>query len=182
MNSRLVISLVVAGALAFACGPRTRGESASVSVVSAPIMQAQYLRSANTQSVITQLASTRSRSKANARNDAHLQPHFDVHVVNHAVQFALNVTNVGPKHVELNFPSGQAYDFVVLDSIGREIWQWSSGRMFTQTVQNKQLASGESLNVAEKWTPLAHGAHYVAVATLHSSNFPIEQRVTFVAP
>ena len=94
------------------------------------------------------------------------------------VRFALDVKNVGNKHAELDFPSGQSYDFIVVDSIGREVWRWANGRMFTQSVQNKQLGAGESMRIAEAWTPQA--GRYTAIATLNSSNYPVEQRAEFV--
>ena len=67
------------------------------------------------------------------------------------MHFELVVKNVGGKHAELNFADGQAYDFVVADSAGRDVWQWSNGRIFTQSVQNKQLGGGESMRVSESW-------------------------------
>jgi len=91
------------------------------------------------------------------------------------------VKNVGKKHLELTFRSGQSYDFVVVDSIGREVWRWSAGRMFTQGVQNKQLSGGDSMHARETWMAPTPG-HYTAIATLNSANFPTEQRADFVVP
>ena len=97
----------------------------------------------------------------------------------HAVRLALDVANVSRKHVELTFPSGQRYDFAVVDSTGREVWRWSDGSMFTQGVQNKQLPSGDAMQVAETWMDAAPG-RYTAVATLRSTNYPVEERLDFV--
>jgi len=98
-------------------------------------------------------------------------------------QFALTIKNVGNKHAEVDFANGQRYDFVVIDSAGREVWHWSSGRMFTQSVQNKQLGSGESMRVSETWKkPAVAPGKYTVVATLKSSNYPTEQRADFVLP
>jgi hypothetical protein len=98
-----------------------------------------------------------------------------------AIHFVLGVTNVGKKHVELTFRSGQSYDFVVVDSIGREVWRWSNGRMFTQGVQNKQLSTGDSMRAKETWASPQPG-RYTAIAILNSTNFPTEQRADFVVP
>jgi hypothetical protein len=98
------------------------------------------------------------------------------------VRFALNVHNVGNKYVELSFPTGKSYDFVVVDSSGREVWHWSDGRMFTQGVQNKQLGTGDAMQVAEAWKKPAQAGRYTAIATLNASNYPVEQRVDFVVP
>ena len=83
--------------------------------------------------------------------------------------------------MELSFPSGKSYDIVVVDSAGREVWHWSNGRIFTQGVQNKQLGTGDSINVNETWTKTQPGS-YTAIALLNSSNFPVEQRVDSSVP
>ena len=98
------------------------------------------------------------------------------------VTFAFHVTNSGSKRIELNFPNGQTHDIVVLDSLGREVWRWSEGRMFTQSLQNKLLSSNETLTYQEKWTPPAVQGRFQAVAVLKSVNYPLEQRVEFAIP
>ncbi|MCC6770354.1 MAG: hypothetical protein IT360_03995 [Gemmatimonadaceae bacterium] len=98
------------------------------------------------------------------------------------VRFALHVTNNAGKRMELTFPSGLTHDIVVLDDLGREVWRWSEGRMFTQTLQNRILDASETVSYAAEWQPeTAHGA-FVAVASLRSENHPVEQRVRFVLP
>jgi hypothetical protein len=112
----------------------------------------------------------RTASASNARAEVKLDTHFDVAVQGNAVHFELVVKNVGGKHAELNFADGQAYDFVVADSAGRDVWQWSNGRIFTQSVRNKQLGGGESMRVSESWN--RHNAapgHYTVTATLKGS-------------
>ena len=170
MNTRLIIPLLVAGALAFACGPRSRSEAPTALASAVPL-------SANT---IVSHPSKRhdggsARSKASVEK---LDSRFHVAVDKRQVHFALNVQNVGTKHVELDFPSGKSYDFVVVDSVGREVWRWSNGRMFTQGLQNKQLGTGDNMQVSETWTKPAPG-RYTAIATLNSTNYPVEQRVDF---
>lgn len=97
------------------------------------------------------------------------------------VEFDFHVTNVGARKLEVNFPSGQTHELVVLDSAGREVWRWSSGRMFTQSLQNRVLHGSDSLSFALRWHHATAG-HYVAVATLASDNFPMEQRAEFDVP
>jgi hypothetical protein len=157
MNTRLVITLLCAAAVAFACGPRSRSEASQVSTAkpNEHIVKSEH-------------------KKSDGINSA-----FIVNVEPHALRFALKLTNGGKRHVELAFPSGQEYDFTVVDSVGREVYRWGSGRMFTQSLQNKLLDGGETLHIDER-TPAAlpHG-RYMAVATLRSSNFPVEERVQF---
>jgi hypothetical protein len=157
MNTRLVISLLCAAAVAFACGPRSRSEASLVS-------------SAKPSGHVTKS----ERRKADGINSA-----FSVNIEPHAIRFALNLTNESKKHVELAFPSGQEYDFAVVDSVGREVYRWGSGRMFTQSLQNRQLDGGEMIRIDERATTKLPQGRYVAVATLRSSNFPVEQRVQF---
>jgi Intracellular proteinase inhibitor len=167
MNTRLIISLLCAGALAFACGPRSHSEAPSAL---ATAQTAQPVRAAT--------PAARSHRVSSKKSDVQLASHLAVVVRPSEVRFALDVTNVGKKHAELDFPNGQAYDIVVVDSAGREVWHWAEGRMFTQSMQNKQLGGGESMQIAESWTPAA--GHYTVIATLKSSNYPVEERADFV--
>lgn len=106
---------------------------------------------------------------------------LDVSVRN-GVQLAFQVTNGAARKVELNFPSGHTHDFVVLDSIGREIWKWSEGRLFTQAMQNKVLGRDESVSWQADWDPGSRHGTFLAVVSLRSENHPMEQRVQFTVP
>ena len=107
---------------------------------------------------------------------------LDVKLSKQEVQFALHVTNQGRKHVEVAFPNGQTHEFVVVDSAGREIWRWSTSRLFTQALQNKLLGGGETMSVGEQWPHPQGRGKYTVIATLNSSNFPIQERADFVIP
>jgi hypothetical protein len=98
------------------------------------------------------------------------------------VSFALQVTNLADHSVEVNFPSGQTHEFVVLDTLGREVWRWSEGRMFTQSLQNREVDPEETLSFREQWNPRGRHGHYTALAVLRSSNHPIEKRIDFALP
>lgn len=152
MHSRLVVSLLCASALAFACGPLTR----ATEVRGEPAEQ----RAA---------ADTTTRDVA-ASLDVTVGP---------TVTFALAMANVGDHRVELDFPSGQTHELVVLDAAGREVWRWSTGRLFTQTVQTKLLSTGESAKYAESWKPGDLRGTFTVVASLRSNNHPIELRRGF---
>jgi hypothetical protein len=151
MNEKVPFTLVCIAVLAFACGPRPRGDSAT----------------------------ERSTARRAATSDAHtpLTPSLDVSVED-GVRFAFQVTNESSKKLELRFPDGRTHDVIVLDSIGREVWRWSEGRLFTQTVQNRVVRSSDSLAFEEAWKDAKPGT-YTAVATLASQNFPVEQRAQF---
>lgn len=163
MNTRLVIPLLCAGALALACSTRTHSEQPA----RGPALAA--------------IASQGAASHAHGRRAAtpRLASTFGVHVDSSQVHFALDVANIGDKHVELAFPSGRAYDFMVVDSLGREVWHWAKGRIFTQTMRTKLLGKGDDMRITESWDrPKLHG-RYVAVAILNSSNYPVVERVEF---
>jgi len=179
MNIRLAIALASAGLLAFACGPRSR--STSPSSQPAALASALPLHTSGRINATGEIAERPRRGSASTKSETRLDSHFLVTVAPSAIQFALGVKNVGKKHIELTFRSGQSYDFVVVDSVGREVWRWSNGRMFTQGVQNKQLSTGAAMNARETWTSPVPG-HYTAIATLNSTNFPTEQRADFVVP
>ena len=173
MNTRLIISLLCAGALAFACGPRSRSEAPSslaTAQAARPVRAWQFARAPRAQ----------RRGTPGARPVVKLDSRLDVYVAPQEVSFALKIKNVGGKHAELDFPTGQTYDIVVVDSIGREVWRWAKGRMFTQNLQNKELGGGDEMQIAESWKPKT--GRYTAIATLASSNYPVEQRAEFVVP
>jgi hypothetical protein len=153
MNSRLLIPLLLAGAVALACGtsshssaavsPTAKSTSVAIKPGSAPITEFK------------------------------VRPHPK------ALEFALHVTNPTKKSVELVFPSGQEYEFSVMDSTGNEVYRWGSGRMFTQSLQNRLLDGGETLRIEERAEKTLPSGSYVAVATLRSTNYPVEQRFAF---
>lgn len=167
MNTRLIIPLLIAGALAFACGPRSHSEAPTTLASALPVHSAAAAE--------LQHGRRHESAKAEAKGPK-IASKLEVAVAQRGVKLGLDVMNVSGKHVELDFPSGQAYEFVVVDSVGREVWRWSDHRMFTQGVQNKQLGSGESMQVSETWSPSTKPGHYTVIATLKSSNFPVEQR------
>lgn len=95
------------------------------------------------------------------------------------ITLAMVVVNNTKKSVELTFPTGQTHDFVVVDSSGREVWRWAQGRMFTQTLRNKLLGGGETLEVEEKVKDSLPAGRYTARAMLKSTNYPLEQQAEF---
>lgn len=152
MNEKVPFALLCTAVLAFACGPRPHGES-----------------------VTDRSNSTRRSSAAVARTP--LSPSLDINVED-GVRFAFAVTNDGARKLEVLFPDGRTHDVVVLDTLGREVWRWSDGRLFTQAVQAKVVRASDSLRFTEAWRDAQPGS-YVAVATLASQNYPVEQRVAF---
>jgi hypothetical protein len=171
MNTRFAIPLLCAAAIAFACGPRVH--TSSLQTAAAP-------------------ATTRSASKSAAK-PAPVRRHAAVPVgsvtsaldvrVGEQVQFALRVANPSDQSLELTFPSGATHDFAVLDSAGAVLWRWSTGRLFTQSLQNRTIDARDSETFDGEWTPPAnyHGK-LTAVATLAAADHPVETRAEFTLP
>jgi hypothetical protein len=177
MNTRLIISLLCAGALAFACGPRSHSE-APTSLASALPLHTSHT-SPRSDTPTAEATAHRSKKDKSKLPPAKIDSKLNVAVTPREVKLALDVRNTGGRHAELDFPNGQTYDFVVVDSVGREVWRWSTRRMFTQGVRNKQLGTGETMQVTESWKDGKPGK-YTAIAQLKSSNYPVEQRIEFV--
>lgn len=167
MVSRLLIPMLLTGALALACGPRSHTEASSRTTTVAQQGMTED----------TGLARAAARARR-AKHDGELVPAFTVEKTAGAVQFALAVENAGNKTVELHFPDGQTHDVVVLDSVGREVWRWAEGRMFTQAHKTEVIGGGETFRVREAWTSPTPG-RYTAVITVRSTNYPLEQRLEF---
>jgi hypothetical protein len=98
------------------------------------------------------------------------------------VRFAFHITNHAAKRLELTFPDGLTHDISVVDADGREVWRWSEGRMYTQTLQNRILDADETLSYRAAWRPETLHGTFTAVASLRSDNYPLEQRVRFTLP
>ena len=172
MDRRLaVLPLLAAAAAVFACGgplPHVGGELlATVRPGAAPTKAPAA-------------TATRAPRPHRARGDTLVGAALTVHT-EHGVEFALAVANPSTHRVELSFPDGRTKEFVVYDAAGREVWRWSRGRLFTQTMQNKLLAGGDSVVYAERWAAPAPG-RYTVVAQLRSANYPLVKQTTFEVP
>lgn len=98
------------------------------------------------------------------------------------VRFAFHITNHAARRLELTFPDGLTHDISVVDEQGREVWRWSEGRLYTQTLQNRILDADETLSYRAAWHSEALHGTFTAVASLRSDNYPLEQRVRFTLP
>lgn len=166
MFSRLLIPMLLTGAVALACGPRSHSEASPRALTAHETMRED-----------TGLARAAVRARR-AKHDGELVPAFTVETDGADVRFALAVENAGNKAVEMHFPNGQTHDLVILDAAGREVWHWAEGRIFTQAHKTEVIAGGDTFDVTEEWTAPAAGT-YTVIATLRSTNYPVEQRATF---
>lgn len=122
--------------------------------------------------------STLAASVSDRHSKLVLTSKFSVNTSNR-VEFTLDVRNNTAKMIELRFPSGRTHDFVVQDETGKEVWRWSTSRMFTQGMQNKLLKSRDVAVFSDGWDAEKMHGRFTAVAMLMSDNHPIEERVEF---
>ena len=102
--------------------------------------------------------------------------------VRDGIDFVFRVTNNAASKLELLFPTGQTHDIVVVDSLGREIWKWSEGRMFTQALQSKLLSGSETTTYQDAWQPGTRTGRFTVVASLRSMNHDVRQVAEFTLP
>jgi hypothetical protein len=100
-----------------------------------------------------------------------------------SVRFVLQVTNPTNGPVRIAFTSGLSHDFIVRDG-AREVWRWSAGRSFVQSMVSLSLPAGETRTYAEVWRPAAslRGRRLTATGRLTSSDHPIQQSTPFALP
>jgi len=132
MNSRLFLTLLCCGSLAFACGPRAR---------------------------TTESSTNKTARVKRTPMSAPLVSKVDIDVSD-GVRFALLVTNQSAKKVELDFPNAQTHDFAVLDSTGRAMkWQGQVGEAPHGLVASRALGrayvvlSGPNSLAVLDWPP-----------------------------
>lgn len=177
MSSRFLIAVLCLGAVALACGPRAHNEASTPKKDSATVVLSA--------SIAQQKPATAARATASKSGRAPAKPAVEgqlyVHAGESSIRLALHVVNTTKKRLELTFPSGQLYEFVILDSLDREVWRWGKGRMFTQTVRNKLLSGGDTMNLEETWAPSATVApgRYTARGVLTSQNYPVVRQAEF---
>ncbi len=186
MNTRILIPLLLAGAVALACGSRTHPDASAAPTDKRAGNAGPLVAPAPTALAVSAIApratfnnKTLEKHAGTAASEAPLKSAFIVRAEARAIHFSLDLTNRSKKHVELAFPSGQEYDFVVMDSVGREVYRWGKERMFTQSLQNRVLDGGETMRFEERAEKALPNGSYVAVATLRSSNYPVQERVMF---
>jgi hypothetical protein len=89
------------------------------------------------------------------------------------------VTNTTEGPLDLTFPTGQSFDFVVSDG-GREIWRWSAEQMFTQAIRHEQLGPGETQRHEATWEPPPGVEGELLVrGVLTASDHAVEQSARF---
>jgi hypothetical protein len=150
MNRKHVAIMLTCAAVVYACAPRNRTAIA-----------------AETQQQPASIARTTDSSGLALTVSESDEPH--------AMSFELELINTG-KLMELRFPNGRTHDFVVVDEQNREVWRWSAERLFTQSLQTKQLKKGDAVRYHAQWNEAIPGRYRViASLTSDSHSQPIER-------
>ena len=173
MDRRIILPLLAASAIVFACGPRPHARGETFSTV-------RLAGAAHVPAASKLAPSARPVRSHRASKTPVIDAALSVRTEN-GVEFTLSVTNASDHRVELAFADGRTRDFAVFDAAGREVWRWSRGRLFTQGMQATLIAPGDSVVYEERWTPSAPG-RYTLVAQLRSENYPLTRQASFVVP
>lgn len=113
-----------------------------------------------------------------ATGDGPLVSSLQVEATDPEVFFTLQVTNTSAEPVRLTFPTGQSFDFVVLDR-GRELWRWSADQMFTQAFRTEVLPPGETRRYQASWRPPAGLSGQFTARGVLTAQEPREQAAVF---
>lgn len=79
------------------------------------------------------------------------------------VTFTYEIENAGSSPVEVEYRDGQKFDIAVSED-GDEVWRWSTGRMFTMALEQRELDPGETATYEATWEDASYG-EYTATAT-----------------
>lgn len=77
----------------------------------------------------------------------------------HPVEMSLAVTNPGDTPVTRRYNSGQSYDFIVRNQSDAIVWQWSFGMAFTEAIEHRTWAPGETVTYSAVWNQVSNGGN-----------------------
>jgi hypothetical protein len=97
--------------------------------------------------------------------------------VGDGVEFSFSVVNAGDRPVERTFRDACRADFAVYRD-GREVWRYSDGRAFAQTVSTAEFQPGEAATFEATW-PDPDPGEYTAEAALRVSDGSVTARTPF---
>lgn len=100
------------------------------------------------------------------------------------VEWRLEVTNTTDDEVVLTFPTSQRGDAVLLEG-EVEVHRWSSGRFFTQAIEQQRLDAGETTTITlpDDLSGVEPGFYtLVAELTAVGPPEPVEQSIRVVSP
>jgi hypothetical protein len=88
--------------------------------------------------------------------------------VDSLVTLTLTVSNPTSSPVDIDFSSGQHFDFTISDpSTSATLWAWSADKLFTQALSSETIPANEKLEFTAEWKPTQSG-DFVATGSLVS--------------
>lgn len=97
--------------------------------------------------------------------------------VGDGVAFEFSVVNAGDTPIEVTFRDACRADFAVYEG-SSEVWRYSDGRAFAQSLAEADLQPGEAATFAETW-PTPTPGDYTAEATLRVRERDVSARTPF---
>ena len=102
-----------------------------------------------------------------------------VYAPGESVRARITVVNRSESTIQLDFSSGQRYDFVVRDAGGESLWQWSALMAFAQMLGEERLSAGDSLSYDEQLGAALAPGSYSVEGSLVAINRPLRASATF---
>jgi len=108
---------------------------------------------------------------------------MEVETVEGAVRLTLHVTNRSAEPIQLEFSSGQRFDFTVArmdgGEVGETLWTWSADKSFMQALGAETLGPGGSLRYSAEWPAGGVTGEFLAQGAVTSTNHPVRQSARF---
>ena len=82
------------------------------------------------------------------------------------IRFELVLQNTQASSRTLNFNTGQQYDIYITSFNGSEVWRWSTGRGFTQSLTQVSVPANGSVTVNESWINTLSVGSYTALGSM----------------
>jgi Intracellular proteinase inhibitor len=69
------------------------------------------------------------------------------------IRFSMSVTNCADSRIVMRYPNTQRYEFGVslASDYPRELWKWSNGKVFAESLGEETFEPGETKTYAETW-------------------------------
>lgn len=96
---------------------------------------------------------------------------LDIKDINKTIKFNFNIKNQTEHVVTYHFNTSQTFDYIIKNSEGNVVKQYSKGRMFAQHTSSVNVKQGDTLNYSDTIEGLAKGTYTITIwLTAHDAN------------